>query len=98
MRIEIGKWKREKGRGAFLRAKSSNGCFGFSIFHFRFSIFLGRAWWWLRQVSGDDAYENYLRRAVAGKARGGKDARPMSPEEFYLDALRRRYAGVSRCC
>lgn len=55
-------------------------------------------WWWLRQVSGDAGYENYLRRASAGKVRGGKDAPPMSPEEFYLDALRRRYSGVSRCC
>ncbi len=61
------------------------------------------AWTWLRQVSGDAAYENYLRHAV----RGGQDevlsgagavAAPLSRAEFYLDSLRRRYSSVSRCC
>jgi uncharacterized short protein YbdD (DUF466 family) len=65
-----------------------------------------KVWWWLRQVSGDAAYENYLRslarraprrsRAAARECAGGE--RPLSAEEFYLDALRRRYSGVSRCC
>ena len=84
---------------------------------------LRAAWWWLRQVSGDAAYENYLRSAQRGAgipAGGGRERRtanerqvleyPMgreavpggdaalSPEEFYLDAVRRRYSGVSRCC
>jgi len=61
-----------------------------------------RLWWWLRQVSGDAAYENYLRAATrpaaetsASCACGG---RVMTREEFYLDLLRRRYTGVSRCC
>jgi uncharacterized short protein YbdD (DUF466 family) len=58
---------------------------------------LGRALWsWLRQVSGDAAYENYFRRA---RPRYGESrVRVLSREEFYLDALRRRYTGVSRCC
>lgn len=50
-------------------------------------------WWWLRQVSGDAAYENY----VAWAARR-KPGRACSREEFYLESLRRRYSGVSRCC
>jgi uncharacterized short protein YbdD (DUF466 family) len=49
------------------------------------------AWMWLRQVTGDAAYENYLRHAAGA-------ARPLTRGEFYLDSLRRRYAGVSRCC
>lgn len=53
-------------------------------------------WWWLRQMSGDAAYENYLRHA-ARLDRSGPDPR-LSREEFYLDALRRRYSDVSRCC
>jgi hypothetical protein len=70
-------------------------------------------WRWIRQVSGDAAYENYLRstRRIADGAR--VDARTMqagccsthatsaqllSRSEFYLDALRRRYSTVSRCC
>lgn len=62
------------------------------------SAFLGRAlaraWWYLRQISGDAAYENYLRRHRAG----AHTCDALSREEFYLDALRRRYTGVSRCC
>jgi hypothetical protein len=71
-------------------------------------------WYWIRQVSGDAAYENYLRstRRVAEveMARAGActlhavrsthatSAQPLTREEFYLHALRRRYSTVSRCC
>ena len=49
-------------------------------------------WWWLRQVTGDAAYENYLRSCR-------RAASPiMSREEFFLDSLRRRYSTISRCC
>ncbi len=72
------------------------------------------AWWWLRQVLGDAAYDNYLRSAArrqsAGRhaahssASGGEQEKLcstpslLSREEYYLDALRRRYSGFSRCC
>ncbi len=53
---------------------------------------LRSAWSLLRAVSGDSAYERYLASArKAGRA-------PLSPKDFYLDALRRRYSNVSRCC
>jgi hypothetical protein len=69
-------------------------------------------WSWIRQVSGDAAYENYLRstRRVADMARAGSctthagpsmhaiSAASLTREEFYLHALRRRYSTVSRCC
>jgi hypothetical protein len=70
-------------------------------------------WRWIRQVSGDAAYENYLRstRRIADVARvdariehagccstRATSAQPLSRSEFYLDALRRRYSTVSRCC
>jgi hypothetical protein len=75
------------------------------------------AWVWIRQVSGDAAYENYL-RSTRRIARTGQEvarvdsltmqpgccsthatsAQPLSRSEFYLDALRRRYSTVSRCC
>lgn len=53
-------------------------------------------WWYLRQVSGDAAYENYLRsrRRVAG-TQGGQ---PATPEQFYLESLARRYSRPTRCC
>jgi hypothetical protein len=57
------------------------------------------AWLWLRQVSGDAAYENYLRCAGRQPALAGATAAaPLSRAEFYLDSLRRRYSTVSRCC
>ena len=52
--------------------------------------------WWLRQVLGDAGYENYLRSADRHLTKNG--GKPLSREEFYLDSLRRRYSGVSRCC
>jgi uncharacterized short protein YbdD (DUF466 family) len=69
-------------------------------------------WSWIRQVTGDAAYENYLRstRRAADVARAGActshagcsthatSAQVLSREEFYLHALRRRYSTVSRCC
>jgi uncharacterized short protein YbdD (DUF466 family) len=57
------------------------------------------AWSWLRQVSGDAAYENYLRCNSKHAAPGASaPALPLSRAEFYLDSLRRRYSTVSRCC
>jgi hypothetical protein len=72
----------------------------------------GDIWSWIRQVSGDAAYENYLRstRRVAKMARAGScttqagcsahatSAQLLTRREFYLDVLRRRYSTVSRCC
>ena len=69
-------------------------------------------WSWIRQVSGDAAYENYLRstRRIAEMARAGSctmhagcsthatSAQLLTREEFYLHALRRRYSTISRCC
>lgn len=47
------------------------------------------AWRFVREVSGDAAYDTYARRAGAGA---------LSREDFWLDALRRRYDRISRCC
>ncbi len=68
---------------------------------------LGRLWWWTRQVSGDAAYENYLRRAARRPghcarsatryAQGGGRA-DISRQQFYLESLKRRFSGVTRCC
>jgi uncharacterized short protein YbdD (DUF466 family) len=61
-------------------------------------------WAWLRQVTGDAAYDNYLRsmrRAAVcdSPAHPGAAAdAPLSRADFYLDALRRRYSTISRCC
>ncbi len=51
---------------------------------------LGAAWGFVRQWSGDAAYERYLAHAGASPKLGRK--------AFYLESLRRRYRGPSRCC
>jgi uncharacterized short protein YbdD (DUF466 family) len=55
------------------------------------------AWWYVRQVSGDAGYENYLCAMRRGD-RAAAGVSPMSRKEYYLDSLRRRYSGVCRCC
>ena len=49
-----------------------------------------RAWRLVREWSGDAAYDSYLARPARGPR--------LSREAFYLDSLRRRYDGPSRCC
>jgi hypothetical protein len=55
---------------------------------------VGRAlragWRLLREWSGDAAYETYLAHTGPGPR--------LTREAFYLDSLRRRYRGPSRCC
>ncbi len=46
----------------------------------------------LREINGDAAYEAHARRARR------RSVRPLSRGELYLERLRRRYAGASRCC
>lgn len=54
---------------------------------------LPRAMWnYVRAVMGDQAYERYLEVA---KRTG---AAPLSPREFYVESVERRYSTVSRCC
>ena len=63
-------------------------------------------WWWLRQMSGDAAYENYLQSiqrkhppASQKKCYGeGQPGEILSREAFFEEGLRRRYNSVSRCC
>lgn len=55
------------------------------------------AWLRLREASGDAAYESYVRHAARSLRRAGP-APLLSREEFYLDAVRRRYSSINRCC
>jgi uncharacterized short protein YbdD (DUF466 family) len=51
-----------------------------------------RVWAALRAWSGDSAYETYVARArVLGVV-------PVSAQDFYLEAVRKRYSNVGRCC
>jgi uncharacterized short protein YbdD (DUF466 family) len=51
-------------------------------------------WHALRTLTGDDAYERYLRHA--GAHHPGEPL--MTAREFWRDAERRKWSGVSRCC
>jgi hypothetical protein len=53
-------------------------------------VFVRTAWRFLREWSGDSAYDRYVARAGDGPRLGR--------EEFFLDSLRRRYSRPSRCC
>jgi uncharacterized short protein YbdD (DUF466 family) len=72
-----------------LRGAGSDACFNRS----RVARCARALWRWLREVSGDAAYDRYL---VAQRRAGA--ARPLTEREFYLDRLRRRYSTTSRCC
>jgi len=52
------------------------------------------SWRGLREWCGDAAYERYLRSAH--KRSGGPHL--LSPAEFYVDQLNRRYSRPNRCC
>jgi uncharacterized short protein YbdD (DUF466 family) len=55
---------------------------------------LRKIWQYLRQVSGDDAYERYLahhRQAHAGEP-------PMTQEQFFRKRQDEKWSKVSRCC
>ncbi len=65
----------------------------------RASRALRKAWQWLREVTGDAAYENYLRHCTAIEGRAISSAgKRMTREEFYSDSLRRKYSTINRCC
>jgi hypothetical protein len=51
-------------------------------------------WRGLREWCGDAAYENYLR----SKGSCSGSCRRLSPSEFYVEQLSRRYSRPNRCC
>ena len=55
---------------------------------------LKQIWQYLRQVSGDDAYERYVahhRQAHPGEA-------PMTQEQYFRKRQNEKWSKVSRCC
>ena len=58
------------------------------------SRFLRRFWRGLREWCGDAAYESYLR----SKSRQSGPFPTLTPAEFYVEQLNRRYSKPNRCC
>jgi uncharacterized short protein YbdD (DUF466 family) len=52
------------------------------------------AWRGLREWCGDAAYERYLRSALTRS----RACDVLSPAEFYVEQLDRRYSRPNRCC
>jgi uncharacterized short protein YbdD (DUF466 family) len=61
----------------------------------RLACTLRALWRALREWSGDAAYERYL---LALRRTPGQKSAPLSPTEFYVQQLERRYSRPSRCC
>lgn len=66
---------------------------------------LRTSWQFIRRLSGDDAYEEYLRRrAGRGACCGHQEAvdeassAPLSRSEFYRRRQAEQWSGIKRCC
>jgi uncharacterized short protein YbdD (DUF466 family) len=55
---------------------------------------LAAGWRYLREVSGDDAYERYLVHHAAHHA----GETPLTPKEYFAERQRQKWSGVTRCC
>lgn len=53
-----------------------------------------RAWLGIREWCGDSAYERYVQ---AQRARPDESSL-LTPAEFYVEQLNRRYSRPNRCC
>ena len=49
-------------------------------------------WEYLREMAGENDYLRYRNNTVA------RGEEPLSPQEFYLQQLQRRYSRISHCC
>lgn len=59
----------------------------------RFRCNVLKAWQGLREWSGDAAYERYVTHVART---GGK--KPLTPADFYVEQLNRKYSRPNRCC
>jgi len=55
---------------------------------------LASLWRWLRRVSGDDAYEQFVAHLRAAHP----ERTPPARADFYRDRLAEKWSGINRCC
>jgi uncharacterized short protein YbdD (DUF466 family) len=55
---------------------------------------LAKFWRLIREMSGDDAYERYLRH----HANAHPKAPLLDPQAFFKQEQARKWSGVNRCC
>ncbi|MFQ5926952.1 MAG: CstA-like transporter-associated (seleno)protein [Terriglobia bacterium] len=59
-----------------------------------------RVWGFLREASGETAYERYAKKARGSCASGSPDGKDsvLSPDEFHRQQLEEKYSKPNRCC
>ena len=55
---------------------------------------LKRAWRYLREVTGDDAYERHL----AHHTQSHPDQQPLTREQYFRQRQDEKWSKISRCC
>jgi uncharacterized short protein YbdD (DUF466 family) len=55
---------------------------------------LKKLWDFMREVTGDDAYERYLQR----HHQTHPDVPPLTEQEFFASEQERKWSGINRCC
>lgn len=55
---------------------------------------LKRLWQYLRQVTGDDAYERYVAHRLLAHA----SEPPLTRQQFFTRRQNEKWSKVSRCC
>ncbi len=59
---------------------------------------LQHLWHMIRQLSGDDAYERYLKHHEEFHALAVDAPQPLSRKAFFKYWQKAKWAGVNRCC
>jgi len=57
---------------------------------------LKKLWLLIRQLSGDDAYEKYLKHFSAHHF--DDEATPLTRAEFFKEWQDKKWKGIKRCC
>lgn len=58
-------------------------------------------WRYVRRLTGDDAYEQYLKHFAqhhAAQNESVDDATPLSREAFFKEWQDKKWKGIKRCC
>lgn len=72
-------------------------CKALSRAHLRAQMILQRLqafWCWVRELSGDDAYERYLRH----HAEHPQQKCPLTRHQFIKARINNQWNGIKRCC
>ena len=65
-----------------------------SNYHLNMTACLRKLYAGLRELSGDAAYEHYLRHWQEHH----KDSEPLSRKAFYSQQQQQKWLGINRCC